>query len=272
MLKKAFVFIVIIISLSTAVFAYDRPNYLDYGSDYRIDTSSGVVNGKSAEYTFTMPKVWVDYVMADRFDMPSGSKIIEKVSFYCTSINKIYKPALLLTINVYDRASWDSDFAYDMVIKTPKYVYALERGAEYPFSYFVDAAVFTKCYQKIDTAQKVKDCFSFPSGEGEISQNAVIVKNKVLSKTAKKVDKIYYLPLRDVCETLGYKVGWIEKENAFTIRKGTFYDVQKLFGDKTEKGYPYLLIEGSTYISSAYFYSMLGLSVEIDGNGNVFIL
>ncbi len=250
-------------------------NFIDYDNINRVsrlDISSGYVYGERVDYTFKLPDAWGAYCYVDREIIKDNSAYLEKLKFYCVSVSKRYKPAPLFTLTVYDRIVFSWTYAYDYVINTKRYVYAVEFGADRPFDDERDMAIYNYCMSKIKPGSKLKSYFEFPKGQGEINENTLVVGDNVLGERIYISDGNYYVPLRVACEALGYRVDWSARDNSVLVRKTSFSDRIYLSDGATSGGIKFVIADGCTYIAPAYFFRVLGRNVEIDAYGNVYIL
>lgn len=96
-----------------------------------------------------------------------------------------------------------------------------------------------------------------------------------ISLSPKRVDGAVMLPLRDVLESLGYKVTWNGELQSIEISKGTQWTSIKLDNNSyfKNKMAPQKLsaapslIDGSTYVPMEFFVEMLGLGLQVkEGN------
>lgn len=238
----------------------------------RLLIRNGKITGKDVSFTFNTPEDWSRYIFVDRMKLAPNSPVLERLHFYCASVTKSAPPALLMTIDVFNIGDFDTKTFYDTTIKTKKYIFAIVKGNPRPFVRNEDQGAFDYCYSGISTNDKLKACFEFPEGQGEQFEKCVIVKGKSIGEKIKFIDSQYCVPLREVCEALGYTVGYTSRDNSVTISYGSFSDKINLSSDSTKEGIRFKVIDGVTWISTSYFFWTLGRSVESDNKGNILVL
>ena len=240
----------------------------------RLDLSGGKVTGLDGAYEFKIPVIWQDNVQAERVPEGNPAYVLDRIDFMCLSVTRQYKPQMLMSLYVIDKKQWSDNLSYTPALISKDYVFAVTMGEgvnvyRSPW----DRALYQACYDEIATLEAVKNKFKLSKMQELWREMTVFVNRKELDKPVVFIEGTYYLPLRDVCESLGYSVTWSSSSRYATIRKGTFSDRIPAHANMTSdmRGYKMRLVDGVTYVSAAYLYSVFRLVIEIDDAKNAYI-
>lgn len=98
---------------------------------------------------------------------------------------------------------------------------------------------------------------------------AILLNGEPVQNTAELRDNSLFLPLRSVCEALGFNVQWSERNNTATVARGDRNTVLNLTvpsinvdgGEVSLEG-KYIAIDGNTYMEEGFFSDYLGIQVK----------
>jgi len=241
----------------------------------RLDMSDGRVVGMGWSYEFLVPALWKEHVFVERQLGGLPSYIIDNLSFYCKSATGVSSPLLLMSLYTIDKKEWSDSLPYTPVLFGRDLVFVVVFGAEETsFSHPFDQALFRSCRSDVQTAEKILELLKLSERQQVPNQLTVFVNDKKMTNPVVFLGSTYYVPLREVCEALGYKVVWSQKTASTTISKGSFADTipvkSNMVADK--RGYKMRMIEGRVYVSVAYLYSVFNAVVEVDDIKNVYVI
>ena len=238
----------------------------------RLDISQGHIVSINIDYYFKVPPEWQNIVYADRVSSgESGSFVTEHLNFFCVSKSGRFKPEPMFNIHIIPEKDWADNSSYKILKRNLAYIFAVEYFDGSGFDYAPDSDQFKEAMSYVDSVEKLKTLLLVSGVEGK----KVYVRGVATSSPPEVVDGLYYIPLREAVEALGYTVNWWEKDSTVVIdRKAPreFRDSFKISSSTTESGgYKMKLINNRTYIHTAYFTRKLKANVEIGGDGNVYI-
>ena len=241
----------------------------------RLDLSDGRVAGLSRDYEFLVPKLWTAHIIAERDMAGNPSYVLDRINFMCLAASGNSKPQRLMTLYVIDKAKWKDSLPYTPVLITKDYVFTVTMGAwETVFTNEFDRAVFQACREEVKTIELIREKIKVSSNQILPNILTAFVNDKPLEQPVVFMDGTHYLPLRNVCEALGYAVTWSGSTNTATIRKGSFSDVIPVRANMVSdsRGYKMRMIEGRVYVSAAYFYNVYRFIIETDEAKNVYVI
>lgn len=114
-------------------------------------------------------------------------------------------------------------------------------------------------------------CLLIPCcGFGEPSQS-IQLEGEGLGEPGVFEDGVLYLPLRKVCEHLGYRVSWSQPEEVVTLSKPEskielFQRDNKIIANGQEVYDSWKTLNGKNYMREEFFADFLGLKVVSDGS------
>jgi|GEM_PF-1365397 len=240
-----------------------------------VDISDGWVRGVNNAYEFKVPNLWKECVLAEREMVGNPDYVVDRINFMVMPASRQSAPQLLMSLFVIDKTHWRDSLPYTPVVFSRDYVFAVVKGmTKTPFASSIDNARYKACDAEIATAEAVKSRIVLAPEQALWRSMAVFVNGKLVDNSVVLIGGVYYLPLRDVYEALGYTVSWSQATQSVTIRKaGGFYERLKISAGmlSDERGYKMRLIEGRTYVSTAYVYSVLRATIEFDDRKNVYV-
>jgi len=233
----------------------------------RADISQGHIVGINVDYYVKIPEEWQGTVYVER-QTQSERLETERLSFYCLSKSGRFKAEPMFNIYIIAEGKWNEE--YTIVKRNGFYIIAVEYFDGSGFDYAPDIEQFNEEMSYAGTVEKLKNLILL-SGEGK----KVYVRSVATSSPPETVDGLYYIPLREAAEALGYTVNWWQKDSTVVIdRKAPkqFRDSFKMTTETTENsGCKMRLINNRTYVHTAYFVSVLKANIEIGEDGNVYI-
>jgi len=240
-----------------------------------LDITKTKIAGEKASYYFAIPSYWVGKVNVERAKLPAKSLHIEQLNFFYCGGPFAGKPLPMMKLYVYNRADWKDDFPQRLVMKAKNYYFAADIIAvdKKVFTSEYDRLAFEKCFAEINTPFRVKSLLEMPSGQEELYENTVFVNGDELETKTLAIGSLCLVPLRETAEALGFKVDWIQKESAVQLSDGKTRDKFRISGnmETDERGFRVRLVDGRTYVSTAYFFKVLGKSIDTDRMNNVYI-
>ncbi|MDR0957842.1 MAG: copper amine oxidase N-terminal domain-containing protein [Clostridiales bacterium] len=246
-----------------------------YGS-HQLSLSMGRFAGVSAEYYFYVPPSFREYIFAGKLDESVAGEI-EQIRLYCSSASKKYKPALLFSLYVFEIDDWSNSLPYKLIVKTSKYAFAVDYSEVKGFTNPDDNPIFRQIYSRVDTADEIYKLLEISDNKPVPSSDTIYINGIALKKPPKKIDGLYYVPLRDVCESFGIRILCRADDRTVQVSQDDFYDSFKIYPNTTsdKRGIKMRIINDSTgdrtYVHTAYITQILKKNVEIGEGGNIYI-
>lgn len=267
MVKKCFLVLLLLLSMVMPQIAVLASYDIDITEVESLELSSGQITGKKAEYYYKIPSSWMGKIKAERENLDSGS-LLEKINFYYIPENKVFKPAFLMSLYVYDKKDGTAAQGTRKLLETENYIFGLYSTFTNIFDGKKDKEQFQSLISDASDNQFIKNCIILAGGNYVLPEYTVTV-NGILQEGSKSVKKngVICMPLRSICEALGYRVGWSEEERAILILSGSF-NYYVYLDNNTFDAY---VENGTTYLSSAFFVQILKTTVEIDERCNVYV-
>ncbi|MDR1559949.1 MAG: copper amine oxidase N-terminal domain-containing protein [Clostridiales bacterium] len=234
----------------------------------RLDLNSGRVLGEKADYFLDIPTMWSGYLSGDRELITNSQRPLEKLNFYYMPSVGPSKPALFLSVNIYSIYHYNLEPGHKKLVETNRYVFTVYFPPENTLTNKTDIAIYNS--MKADaTDEYLTELIRLSPGDEKLYDDTIWVNGIQLDIKAITDGSVTYLPLRAVCERLGYSVGWLPEEEAVTMRRGDVYEILLKDDINANLGFSLVFNKNITYISSLYFISVLKLNVEIDERKNV---
>ena len=241
----------------------------------RLDLSRGRITGLNNTYEFRIPALWKDNVIAERTIIGNPSYVLDRVDFSCQSVTRQAAPQLLMSLYVIDKTRWTDSLPYTPLLISRDYVFCVTKSNRASaFTSDLDKAMYRACSDEISTPEAIRSRI-FLSQEQELWRElTVVVNGKELDMPVVIIDGTYYLPMRAVCEALGYTVTWSQATRTTTIKKGTFIDRIPAEPNmvRDSRGYKMRMINNRTYVSVSYIYNVFRTIIEIDDAKNVYVI
>ncbi len=256
------------LGLGLAFFA--QPVYASsISSVTRLNLSRGSINGEKVDYTMYLPTFWTSYLMADRAKMTSTTGPLEKITFYYVPQETGAKPVFLMNFYVYEKRNYKDGNGTVRLLETEDFIFANDVSSATLKSQ-TDQALFNRFYQEASDAEYVASFIKPPADQKIIYKNTITVNNQRLKNaTVTRDGGTVYLPIREVCERLGYKVGYLPAQNAVSVSKGSFYHL--LLPEGAKGSYKVKYINGKAHAPTIFYIQILNVNLEIDENYNVTI-
>ncbi|WP_250229135.1 stalk domain-containing protein [Anaeropeptidivorans aminofermentans] len=264
--------VLIFLSLST-VFSASTV----YGGEFDVKrfemlNTNKLIKGENVEYTFMIPYSWQKYVSLKR-EMPGKkSDFTEKIIVYYQAVDAPVKQTVLMTLCVYDKDKWSNQSGFRKISESGSHVMAISTSTSIPFSFGSDKIRYEDMLKEANNDYFLKTYINFEGGN--TASNVVYVNGKMMKNAAyPTVNNMVYIPVREVCEALGYKVSWSERDQMVTVSSpnGDFYS-HLLYDTQINKKYPVINRSGLSYVSSSYFLQVIKCNIEIDDKFNVKIV
>jgi len=238
----------------------------------RLDLSEGKIYGDKAAYTLNIPQIWAGYLIADREKLINSPNLLEKINFYYQPQANYSKPVFLMSFLVYTNAGWSDRSGYTKILTSKNNVFADQVTSYNPFANTTDRALFARFITDASDADFMYKMISLPANNKEVAYNRIRVNgNLVKGASAFSEDGVSYIPVRRVCEFMGYKVSWAADTRAVIISGKGLYVVFLTNATRLNQGFVVKMVGGVTYVSSMFFVQNLNSSLEIDENNNVLI-
>ena len=261
------ILLAMLLSFHYTAFAADSVNIVSSVS--RLDLKSGRVSGENADYYLDIPTMWSCYLTSDREKFTNTITPLERLNFYFTPSDSGAKPALFLSLGVYSKYHFKLENGYRKLVETDKYIFSVYMPAKNTLTNKTDIAIYDNMRETASDDQYLIGLIHLDKGDQKLYDNTIWVNGKQLNAKAVTDGNITYLPIRGVCENLGYKVGWLPDEQAVTLSRGNTYEILQKNDINVNHGFRMVFENGSAYISSLYFISVLRINVEIDERMNV---
>ncbi len=231
-----------------------------------IDITSGYIPGEKAQFWLTIPRSWQGLISVDREKLDFSETGIEKLIFYYMPENKIYRPAAFMEFYVLDKRMWPNT-QLKKIAETQKYIFAVQTF-ENTFTAATDIALFDYLLNQVSDDDLLIGLIGLPQDQRFLKSNTITVNGIMLKSKVYRDTGIVYAPVREVCEILGYSVGWLEKEQAVTISGHDKYFLMLTKNMELYQNYNVMNFSGKAY-ASLMFFVQLGLNVEVDEDYNV---
>lgn len=269
---KKYIFVILsgLLILSSGIFAFAASNSI-VSSSKTIDLSSNMIKAETCDFSMSIPSEWKEYLRAYHEYLPLNSRMMEKIEFYFFPVDKSAKPVRLLSINIYDKRFWtENSNKWELLFESENYVFTIYPVEKVPDSDLkVDKIIYSYYEEKFTDINYLRSLMTFPEKENVI-ENCVIIDSVVLNNAVTYNNKnVAYIPVRLSCEAMGYAVSWDQGKKSITIAKDDFEFILAVSGP--QKSYNTFLLDGSYYVSAFFFMNVLGVGIEIDERGNVYI-
>ncbi|MCL2462369.1 MAG: copper amine oxidase N-terminal domain-containing protein [Defluviitaleaceae bacterium] len=235
----------------------------------RLDLKQGTISGDKAYYVMTIPDLWQTYLVADREKPAQNGSPLEKLTFYYQPQDNMTKPVTLLNIAVYDKHNYASDNGYAVFLETERYYFTYSCPSAEKLPTAADQAIFDQIVAKASDDMYLSALITLPSDDDKIFTETIWVNGSEIRAQPLIKNGAIYLPVRAVCEALGYKVGWKDANRAISLSNmsGPIY----LFADHPDlnHGYAVIMQDDRAYVSTLYFMTQLNLNVRVDERENV---
>jgi len=266
------------ISVSSAffpgtVFASGTANGRQGGT--RLNISRQRIAGARANFYLAIPSFWLDRVNVERARISDDAPYVEKLNFYYEFGVFRSRPLLMASLYVYDRFEWTDDSGFLLVMKAQRHYFEAEifdnRESFNESGRETDRWMYERCFAELSTPFRIKSLIELPIGYEEIVENTVFVNGRELETKVMIDGGNRLVPLRETAEMLGYLIRWIANESAVEIVGEGVRDRFIVRGSmqRDGRGYAMRLVGGVTYVSTAYFFRVLGRSVDVDSFDNV---
>lgn len=236
-----------------------------------IDIEDAVIDGNNAEYLINLPSEWISDLVVYREKITNSSILLEKLDFYLKSANKNSKDIYIMSLFIYDKIHWESTHNYIKVIESDDYVVTMFL-ANMPSSLInTDKILFNYYAEEFTNIRKLVENIEFAKDENAIKSLRIFVNGILLDETVFiRDDYRPYLPIRDICEHLGYEVKWSSDPQQVNVVKDK--QAYNIHVDDSNSSYGATIINNKTYISDLFFIHTLKASVEVDSFGNIYIM
>ncbi len=262
-MKNSFIllFITLILncSMETVVYAEVIPDTI---------INFGRVEGINADYYFYIPISWKDYISVERdTNLKNGAK--ESLHFYYNPSDKEQEKYLFYTLYIFEYDDFNDSTSFNFVAEIENYIFVSKEYLNYNTTNYVDNIIFNRFKSELNNrdfiGNKVDVISSNNYSNGQY--NNVYVNNHKLNNTSfVSSNDITYLPVREICELIGFDVSWNNSNKSVVIKNNSFTDVIYL---RSKNTYTPVVIDGNVYMPSMYFVNFLELDVNIDSKSNV---
>jgi len=232
-----------------------------------LDLSEGRIVGDKVEYTMEIPEDWVGFILVEREELSPGTRILEMLNFYWQPRNQ---PLIFLaSIYIYE-TKYSMDFAsYKRILETNEYDFRMYVSAtEMEFLSTVDKIVYNHFIEQFGDMNLILELFSFPEGRGPVVKERIFVNGDEIEGSVVYGNGAAYVPLRAVCEALGYTVVWYGSDQSIYMEKNGF-DFTLYTEDKVNYGA--VRIENAYFVPAVFFIQVLQVNFDTDKRGNVFL-
>ena len=241
-----------------------------------IDLSTGRISGDRAQYfiDFTsLPSDWTDNIVAQRDIIGGTSAIVERVRVYVRSFMRPTRDQLQLLFAIYvvDRNMLDDELniPYEIVSRSRDFVFAVRYGTN-GFTDPIDISYFIVKMLPLNTAIQMRRFITFPESQMIDHRNTAFIYGVPMNNPIRRIDGVVFIQLREAAEIMGYTIGWNERTNSVTVRRGVTNDSFRIYNEMTHdhRGIPMRLLNGRTYVATAYFSSILNCHISLDPRTN----
>ena len=236
----------------------------------RMDLKSSRITGVQADYCMDIPTMWSGYLTADREKIVTSSQPLESLNFYFMPLDNS-EPELFLSLNIYSKHRYKLEPNHRRLIETNDYIFTVYISDGGSLSNTTDIAIFNKMQETASDDQYLVSLIRLTKNDQKLFDKTIWVNGKQLNTKAITDSNVTYLPIREVCEALGYRVGWLPDSQGISLARDKTYEVLIKNDINVNNGFSVVVNNNKAYISSLYFLSVLKLNVEIDERKNVIL-
>ncbi len=259
----AFLALIFILNNNYDIFA---TSYNTISTVTRLNLTKGRVNGEKVDYILYLPSLWANSLTAEREKVNDKGPIIEKIIFYYIPEEKNVKPVFFMNFYLYDKRMFKETNNIIKLLETDDYVFAIEGSSQNNLTNKTDNAIYERLLVELTDSEYIANFFRLPSNQRIIVSNTVSVNGKKLKGRSVNLDGTVYVPIREVCEELGYKINWLENDEAVSIAKNNFYYLLFLNPPSYYPNYKVTVINGKAYAPTIFYVQRLNVNIEIDEN------
>lgn len=121
--------------------------------------------------------------------------------------------------------------------------------------------------------------WSLGAWAADFKTQEIKLNNRILQLGAYAEDGSLYLPVREICETMGYKVGWMPSDHLISLdnqQRSFSLDLKnRLIGDDDHLFYfshEYRIIQGRTYFAAEFFSDYFSMQTQWDQSEGTVLL
>jgi hypothetical protein len=210
-------------------------------------------------------------MIADREKIANGEEPLDKLIFYYKPMSKIDKPAPVLELNVHSKFGFEMEEGHRLLLESSRYYFTVWTPAGETLPTKTDQAIYNELLKNAKDDQYMIALLRLAPGDSKVYRNTIWVNGKMLKIKSITQGNVTYLPIRETCELLGYKIGWDGARRAVTISRGDYSQTLMAEGSPAKGGFNILIHNDRSFISSLYFIYYLSLNVEIDEVDNVMV-
>lgn len=262
-------FLLCIFSLHTA-YAVDK-DMVVFTESLNINK---VIKSDISNITISIPAGWKKKMAIDR-DLGDNSTYTEKYNIYYKPEDEKYNKLLIMEIFIYKNDNWTEQEGARKIASSSDYTAAVSLK-ENPFTYGSDKVALDNILKDAGNDLFMKTIVTF---EGAIaSSNVIYVNGKVMKNAAysPQGSNVVYIPIREVCEALGYTVTWRDSDQSITVSKQGANSSENfsyvIFFGRANQKYHMIKRDGMAYVTSAYFLRVLKCDIVINERNNVKIV
>ncbi|MDR1210040.1 MAG: copper amine oxidase N-terminal domain-containing protein [Clostridiales bacterium] len=239
----------------------------------RLDTARGYIAGLNADYSFNLPHdASARQIIIDRVILRDATMALERLDFFVAPVTAGPEPAPLLSLYVFTNYQWNDMYRLKRVLKSRDYVFAAYFEDKNPFTDLADRTAYTYVKYLLGDVDRLKRLIVLPPNQTSLYEFTLFLNGEPLTDPIIERGGTYYIPLRRLCEAMGYGVTWMAPKRTVYVIKGTFRYSFAISGTVYwGKGYVVSLIGGRCYASSGFFTRVLKKNLEIDEWGNVYV-
>ena len=237
--------------------------------DVKVMDVNSQVKGSVVEYILDVPASWKKYIYMEKEITSNNKSIVEKLVLYYSPLSAASSKSVLMELAVFNKDGWSADLGYTKLSESEKYVFAYKVVTKNPYIFGSDRLIFDNMFKEASKAGFIKDYVSFPAEKDSFVKFTVSVNGKrMASPSFANSLRVVYVPVREVCQELGYSVAWNAKDSTVSIYNGSFYTTLGREINARQK-YNIITLDGKSYVSTMFFLQALKCSVEIDQYSNV---
>jgi len=269
-MKKACLIMVVIMVFLTS---FTNTNVFATGLvevvDVKVMDVNSQINGSVVEYILDVPASWRKYIYMEKEVQSNSKTIVEKLVLYYLPTSATSSKSVFMELAVFNKSGWTTDVGYTKLSESEKYVFAYKLAVKNPYVFGSDRLIFDNMFKEASKAGFIKDYVSFPTEKDSFVKFTVSVNGKrIASQSYTNALRAVYVPVREVCQELGYSVVWNATDSTVSIYNGSFYiTLGKEITSKQK--YNIITIGGKSYVSTMFILQALKCSVEIDQYSNV---